>query len=91
MKLEGSIQEIKEFIKEFQSKDTAFTKQQLSQIREEIKNTPVAGTTDVIPPHEIPLYTCDNLPPHTFPLLNKQEYQRIYKEAQQEVPKEEKN
>ena len=46
MKLEGSIQEIKEFIKEFQSKDTAFTKQQLSQIREEIKNTPVAGTTD---------------------------------------------
>lgn len=47
MKIEGSIQEIKEFIKEFQSKDTAFTKQQLAQIREEIKNTPVAGTTDV--------------------------------------------
>lgn len=37
MKLEGSVQEIKEFIKEFQSKDTAFTKQQLKQIREEIK------------------------------------------------------
>jgi len=36
MKIEGSIQEIKEFIKEFQSKDTIFTKQQLNQIREEI-------------------------------------------------------
>lgn len=34
MKLEGSIQEIKEFIKEFQSKDTAFSKQQLKQIEE---------------------------------------------------------
>ena len=64
MKLEGSIQEIKEFIKEFQSKDTAFTKQQLAQIREEIKNTPVARTTDVIPPHEFPLHTCNNLPPN---------------------------
>ena len=31
MKLEGSIQEIKEFMKEFQSKDTTFTKQQLNQ------------------------------------------------------------
>ena len=33
MKLEGSIQEIKEFMKEFQSKDTTFTKQQLNQIK----------------------------------------------------------
>lgn len=32
MKLEGSIQEIKEFMKEFQSRDTVFTKQQLKQI-----------------------------------------------------------
>lgn len=31
----------------------------------------------------------NELPPHTFPLLNLQEYQCIYKEAQQEVPKEE--
>ena len=30
----------------------------------------------------------DSLPPHEFPLLNHQEYQRIYKEALQEVPKE---
>lgn len=37
MKLEGSIQEIKEFMKEFQSKDTVFTKQQLRQIQEEVK------------------------------------------------------
>ena len=35
MKIEGSIQEIKDFMKEFKSNDTAFTKQQLSQIREE--------------------------------------------------------
>lgn len=47
MKIEGSIQEIKEFMKEFQSKDAEFTKRQLAQIREEIKNTSVAGTTDV--------------------------------------------
>lgn len=33
MKLEGSIQEIKEFMKEFQSKDTVFTKQQLKQMK----------------------------------------------------------
>ena len=37
MKIEGSIQEIKEFVKEFKSNDTSFTKQQLSQIREEIQ------------------------------------------------------
>lgn len=37
MKLEGSIQEIKEFMKEFQHKDTTFTKQQLNQIKEEIQ------------------------------------------------------
>lgn len=37
MKIEGSIQEIKEFVKEFKSNDTTFTKQQLSQIREEIQ------------------------------------------------------
>ena len=37
MKIEGSIQEIKEFMKEFQSKDTAFSKQQLNQIKEEIQ------------------------------------------------------
>lgn len=46
MKLEGSIQEIKEFIKEFQSKDTAFTKQQLAQIREEIKMNQEIVTQD---------------------------------------------
>lgn len=37
MKLEGSIQEIKEFIREFQSKDTVFTKQQLRQIQEQVE------------------------------------------------------
>lgn len=37
MKIEGSIQEIKDFMKEFQCKDTLFTKQQLSQIQEKIK------------------------------------------------------
>ncbi len=35
MKIEGSIQEIKDFMKEFKSNDTEFTKQQLNQIREE--------------------------------------------------------
>ena len=49
MKLEGSVQEIKDFMKEFQSKDTAFSKQQLAQLREEIKKAPVADTTDVEP------------------------------------------
>lgn len=39
MKLEGSIEEIKQFIKEFQPKDTAFTKQQLKQIEELAKKT----------------------------------------------------
>ena len=45
MKIEGSIQEIKEFIKEFKSNDTAFTKQQLSQIREEIQKMKIDGET----------------------------------------------
>lgn len=43
MKIEGSIQEIKEFIKEFKSNDTAFTKQQLSQIREEVQKITIDG------------------------------------------------
>lgn len=30
----------------------------------------------------------NELPPHEFPLLNRQEYQHIYREAPQEVPKE---
>ena len=34
MKIEGSIQELKDFMKEFQNKDTSFSKQQLNQIRE---------------------------------------------------------
>lgn len=51
------------------------------------KNTPVAITTDVIKETEGE-EPKDVLPPHKFPLLNLQEYQRIYKEAQQEVPKE---
>lgn len=69
MKLEGSIQEIKEFIKEFQSKDTVFTKQQLSQIREEIQKTEIkkkgaeAPTLEELPQHTYPLHTCNNLPP----------------------------
>ncbi len=49
------------------------------------KETSVAGTTD-----ELSRNLCNNqtLPPHEFPLLNVQEYQHIYKEVQQEVPKE---
>ena len=43
MKIEGSIQEIKEFIKEFQSKDTVFSKQQLAQIKEIISNVKIDG------------------------------------------------
>lgn len=39
---------------------------------------------------EVPI-SCDNIPSHTFPLLNNQEYQHIYKEVQQGVPKSEKN
>lgn len=41
MKIEGSIQEIKEFVKEFKNNDTAFTKQQLAQIREEFYKTKI--------------------------------------------------
>ncbi len=37
MKIEGSIQEIKEFMKEFQSKDAMFLKQQLNQTKEEVQ------------------------------------------------------
>ena len=34
MKIEGSIQEIKEFINEFQSKDAKFSKQQVKRIED---------------------------------------------------------
>ena len=47
MKIEGSPQEIQVFINMFQDKNNAFNKQQLKQIEDLIKNTPVAGTTDV--------------------------------------------
>lgn len=43
MKIEGSIQEIKEFMKEFKSNDAAFTKQQLNQIKEQIENIKIDG------------------------------------------------
>lgn len=43
MKIEGSIQEIKDFMKEFKSNDTAFTKQQLAQIREEVSKIKIDG------------------------------------------------
>lgn len=43
MKIEGSIQEIKDFMKEFKSNDTAFTKQQLVQIREEFSKIKIDG------------------------------------------------
>lgn len=39
MKIEGSLQEIKDFIKEFQGKDAQFSKQQLGQIRDELKKS----------------------------------------------------
>ena len=48
MKIEGSIQEIKEFIKEFKGNDTEFTKQQLSQIREEILKIETDGVTTAL-------------------------------------------
>lgn len=41
MKIEGSIQEIKEFIKEFQSTDKTFSKQQLNQIKEEVQKVEI--------------------------------------------------
>ena len=37
MKIKGSIQEIKDFMKEFKSKDSGFSKQQLNQIRNELE------------------------------------------------------
>lgn len=43
MKIEGSLQEIKDFMKEFKSNDTAFTKQQLAQIREEVSKIKIDG------------------------------------------------
>ena len=43
MKIEGSIQEIKEFMKEFKSNDTAFTKQQLNQIKQQVENIKIDG------------------------------------------------
>ena len=53
MKIEGSIQEIKEFVKEFKSNDIAFTKQQLAQIREEFYKTKIDNakvSETVVPP-----------------------------------------
>lgn len=47
MKIEGSPQEIQVFINTFQDKNITFNKQQIKQIEEVIKKTPVAGTTDV--------------------------------------------
>lgn len=41
MKIEGSIQEIKEFMKEFQATDKAFSKQQLNQIKEEVQKVEI--------------------------------------------------
>lgn len=41
MKIEGSIQELKEFMKEFQSTDRNFSKQQLNQIKEEISKVEI--------------------------------------------------
>lgn len=53
----------------------------------ELVKTPVNELTDVN--NILPKHTCSNeLPPHRFPLFNLQEYQHIYKEAQQEAPKE---
>lgn len=43
MKIEGSVQEIKDFVKEFKSNDTVFTKQQLAQIREEFFKIKIDG------------------------------------------------
>lgn len=43
MKIEGSIQEIKDFMKEFKSNDMTFTKQQLAQIREEFSKIKIDG------------------------------------------------
>lgn len=48
MKIEGSPQEIQVFINTFQDKNIVFNKQQLKQIEEIIKRTPVAGTTDAL-------------------------------------------
>lgn len=50
MKLEGSIEEIKQFIKEFQPRDTAFTKQQLKQLEEITKKTkePIDAAIDPV-------------------------------------------
>lgn len=52
MKIEGSIQEIKDFMKEFKGNDTAFTKQQLNQIREEFLKVKIDGAkvSEVITP-----------------------------------------
>ena len=53
MKIEGSIQEIKEFVKEFKSNNIAFTKQQLAQIREEFYKTKIdnaKASETVVPP-----------------------------------------
>lgn len=43
MKIEGSVQEIKDFVKESKSNDTVFTKQQLAQIREEFFKIKIDG------------------------------------------------
>lgn len=87
MKIEGSVQEVVLFIelffKKFAVKD---------------KSTGLSSgdfpihTMDNKPPSELG-FNFDNkpseeLPPHKFPLLNPREYRDIYKEAQQEVPKE---
>lgn len=54
------------------------TPQELKELIENKKETSVVVTTDGIPAHK-------------FPVFNFKEYQRTCKEAQQEVPSEEKN
>ncbi|MEE0929571.1 MAG: hypothetical protein UIM53_01065 [Acutalibacteraceae bacterium] len=48
MEIKGSPQEIQVFINTFQDKNNPLNKQQLKQIEELLKKTPVVGATDVI-------------------------------------------
>lgn len=47
MEIKGSPQEIQVFINTFQDKNNPLNKQQLKQIEELLKKTPVVGATDV--------------------------------------------
>lgn len=79
MKLECSVGEFKNLFEVFDLKEE---KTITKNVLHNIQDTLPVHTYENQPP------IMEEMPPHKFPLLNRKEYQRIYKEVPQEVPKE---